>query len=136
MAELIIILVFILFIIFFISTYLLIYFIEKWEAYLEFIIDMVFSELYAKKLMAYVTSRELLNSNEPEFLELSQNFLKDIILMLGRLRYIYYILYGRENFREFLLYKFILKFHRDVTEETISQMTEDLKEQNKNEEGE
>jgi len=112
-------------------VFLKFYFIEKWIAYLNFVIDDVFETIYMTKLTGWIANRTLPNIDDSEFLGITKSFVDDIYLQLGKMRKFYYTIFTPDQFREYIILKFINKVYETAGKQALELSLKDFKEQNK-----
>jgi len=117
--NLILLLIFVLILIFWLRKWALFFTIEKWQAYLDYVIDKAFANSYATRLVTYVANQATIDTEDQEFTTIALEFVKNVKMILGRMIIIYYVIYGKDNFREYLLFRFILRVYQDVTEASL-----------------
>ena len=107
--------------------FFIIFFIEKWQSYLNFAIEHAYQIVYAQDLVVYVTSNVTLQTTDKEFIDVSRKFLQYTKIMLGPLVWNFYVyLYGKEGLRDYLMMMFIIRTHNDVLKTIVENTKETI----------
>jgi hypothetical protein len=107
--------------------FFIIFFIEKWQSYLNFAIENSYQIVYAQDLIVYVASNVTLQTTDKEFIDVSKKFLEFTKIMLGPLMWNFYVyLYGKEGLRDYLIMTFIIKAHNDVLKTIVENTKETI----------